>query len=243
MYKKYELKEEEYKELKEYCSQKGVLFFASVFDEDNADMLERIGTCAYKIASCDISHIPLLKHISKKRKPIIMSTGMSTIEEVKEAVEAITSEGNKQIVLTHCVSSYPAEIEESNLKVITTLKKEFGFPVGYSDHTPGWISAIAAVALGAKVIEKHFTIDKKLPGVDHHLSMDPKEMKEMVNNIRVIEKGLGDGKKIITKAEIETRKMARRSVIAKVDIQKGMIITESMIVIKRPGTGIAAKEV
>ena len=243
MYKKYELKEEEYKRLKKCCDEFGLNFFASVFDEENADMLERVGTCAYKIASCDITHIPLIEHIAKKGKPIILSTGMSTLGEVKEAVDAIISKGNKQIVLTHCISSYPAKIEGSNLKSINTLEKEFGFIVGYSDHTSGWLSDIAAVALGAKVIEKHFTIDKKLQGVDHHLSMNPKEMKELVKNVRIVEKGLGNGKKNATKAEIETRKLARRSIIARIDIPRGAVITKEMLVIKRPGTGITPKDI
>ncbi len=242
MYKKYELTEEQYKELKKYCDELGVIFFASVFDEENADMLERVGTEAYKIASCDITHIPMLKHIAKKDKPVIISTGMSTMEEVKEAIKAILSGGNDKIILTHCISSYPAEVDKSNLKTISFLKKKFKFPIGYSDHTPGWLSSIAAVAMGAKVIEKHFTTDKKLPGVDHHLSADVEDMKNMVKNIRLIEKGFGKEEKIVTEAELETRKMARRSLVAKINITKGSKITKDMIIIKRPGCGIAPKD-
>jgi len=241
MYKKYELAEDEYRALRDYCDEKGILFLASVFDEENADLLERVGTCAYKIASCDITHLPMLRYIARKNKPIILSTGMSTLDEVRDAVEAIKSEGNEQIVLTHCISSYPAEIDKSNLRAITTLKEEFGLPVGYSDHTPGEVSAISAVTLGAKLIEKHFTTDKSLPGVDHHLSMDPKDMKQMIDDIHLIEPGLGTGEKVVTEAEKETRAMARRSIISKTDIPAGTTISKEMLIIKRPGTGIAPK--
>ena len=241
MYKKYELSKEQYITLRTYCETKNILFFASVFDEYNADMLEAVGTCAYKIASCDLTHLPLLRHIARKGKPIIMSTGMATLDEVHDAVNAITSEGNDDIVLLHCISSYPAQIAKSNLRVIETLRENFPYPIGYSDHTPGGVSAVAAITLGASVVEKHLTTSKKIPGVDHHLSMEPHEMREMIENIHLIEQGLGTGEKIVTEAEQETRIMARRSIIAKADIPAGAVIVPEMLVIKRPGTGMAPK--
>ncbi len=238
MYKKYELTHGQYLELKKYCNSLGLEFFASVWDEENADMLEKLDGACFKLGSADITHIPLIKHIAKKNKPIIMSTGMATFEEIEEAVNAIKNEGNNQIVLLHCISGYPTKIEDSNLKFIQTLQRKFPFSIGFSDHTPGPFSSVAAVTLGAKVIEKHFTIDKNLEGVDHHLSMNPSEMKQMCDEIRLMEKALGDGTQHLTEKEKETREMARRSIIANVDINKDSIITEEMLVIKRPGTGL-----
>ncbi len=243
MYKKHELTKQQYQELREYTELLGLVFFASVWDEENADMLDELGSACLKIGSADIIHLPLLEHIAEKGKAIIMSTGMATIEEINEAVNAIKSKGNNNIVLLHCISGYPTKIEDSNLKFITTLQEKFPFPIGFSDHTPGLLSSVAAVALGAKVIEKHFTIDKRLPGVDHHLSMDPEEMTMMVQQIRVLEKALGTGQQVLSTKEQETRLLARRSIIAQIDIPAGTIITKDMLVIKRPGTGIKPKEI
>ena len=240
MYKKHELTKEEYKQLKAYCDKLGLVFFGSVWDEDNADMLEEVGGAIFKIGAADITHLPMLEHIAKKNKPIILSTGMSTIDEVKEAADVITKHTDK-LILLHCVSAYPAKAEDANMLAMLTLKKEFGFPVGFSDHTPDVLTDTVAVALGANVIEKHFTTDKKLPGVDHHLSFDPNDMKKMIEEVRLVEKMLGTNKKIITESEKETRMMARRSIIAKVDIPKGTVITKDMLIIKRPGTGILPK--
>jgi len=241
MYKKYELSKEEYVHLREYSESLGLIFFASVWDEENADLLEEVGGSCFKFGSADITHLPLLKHVAKKGKPIIMSTGMATFEEIDEATAAIREEGNDQIILLHCISGYPTKIEDSNLKLILSLNMRHKYPVGFSDHTPGPFSSIGAVTLGAKVIEKHFTIDKNLSGVDHHLSMNPEEMKTMVNQIRLMEKALGTGQQILSEPEKETRIMARRSIIAKVDIPIGTKITKDMLVIKRPGTGIKPK--
>jgi N-acetylneuraminate synthase/N,N'-diacetyllegionaminate synthase len=240
MYKKHELTKEQYKQLKKYCDKLGLVFFASVWDEDNIDLLEDVGGEIFKFGSMDITHLPMLEYAAKKDKPIMLSTGMSTIDEVKEAVEVITKHTDK-LILLHCISAYPAKAEDANMLSMLSLK-QFGFPIGFSDHTPDVLTDTVAVALGANVIEKHFTIDKKLPGVDHHLSLNPKEMKRMVDEIRLTEKMLGSKEKIITESEKETRMMARRSVIAKVKIPSGTIITKDMLIIKRPGTGLPPKE-
>lgn len=243
MYKRHELTKEKYVELKNYCQELGLIFFASVWDEDNADLLEEIGGACFKIGSADITYLPLLKHIARKGKPIIMSTGMATLEEIQEAVDAIKDEGNNSMILLHCISGYPTKIEESNLKFISTLRSKFPYPIGFSDHTPGPFSSVGAVTLGASVIEKHFTLDKSLPGVDHHLSMNPSEMKTMVDQIQLMQKALGIGEFILTPSEQETRKMARRSVIAKKRIPRGVQVSKEMLVVKRPGTGILPKEI
>jgi N-acetylneuraminate synthase/N,N'-diacetyllegionaminate synthase len=240
MYKKYELTKEQYDELKRHADRRGVVFFASVWDEENADLLEQVGGEVFKVGSADITHLPMLDHIARKQKPIILSTGMSTMDEIREAVDAIKKHHAK-LALLHCISSYPAKAEDAHLRSMQTLGKEFGCPVGFSDHTPGVVVDVTAVALGAKIIEKHFTIDKQLPGVDHHLSLDPKELREMVDAIRLVESTLGRSEKHVTAAEQETRRMARRSVIAKVDIPAGTVITKDMLVVKRPGTGLAPK--
>jgi len=240
MYKKHEFTKEQYRQLKKYCDKLGLVFFASVWDEENADLLEDVGGEIFKFGSMDITHLPLLEHVAKKDKPIMLSTGMSTIDEVKEAVEVITRHTDK-LMLLHCVSAYPAKAEDANMRSMLQLK-QFGFPIGFSDHTPDVLTDTVAVALGANIIEKHFTVDKKLPGVDHHLSLNPKEMKRMVDEIRLTEKMLGSQEKIITESEKETRMMARRSVIARVDIPQGTKITNEMLIIKRPGTGLHPRE-
>jgi N,N'-diacetyllegionaminate synthase len=240
MYKKYELTKEQYLELRKYAENLGLVFFASVWDEENADLLEAVGGQIFKTGAQDLTHLPLIEHIAKKNKPVILSTGMSTIDEIKEAVDTVRKY-NDNLVILHCVSSYPAKAEDTNLRSMITLMDTFNCPVGFSDHTPDILTDVAAVAIGAKVIEKHFTIDKSLPGVDHHLSFDPAEMKAMVQSIRAVEQMLGSREKKVVPSEEETRRMARRSLIAKVMIPKGVVITKDMIVIKRPGTGLAPK--
>lgn len=241
MYKKHELTESQYKELKSYCDKLGIIFFASVWDEDSADLLERVGGELFKIGSADLTYIPLLRHVAKKGRPIILSTGMATTDEIHEAVDTIKSYGNNNILLLHCVSGYPTKIEDANILVIETLKQEFDFPLGLSDHTETILSSILAVALGAKVIEKHFTIDKKLPGVDHHLSLDPEQFKDLVVNVRLAEKALGTKEKRVLAAEKETRGLARRSIVACENIPQGTVISDGMVTCKRPGGGIQPK--
>lgn len=241
MIKKLELTGRDFEELGAYAQRKGIIFLSSPFDNGSVDLVEKLGVPAFKVGSGEITNFPLLKHIARKKKPIILSTGMSTLSEVAEALEIIRNEGVAEIILLHCVSSYPTKMEDMNLKAMATLKQAFGLPVGLSDHTLGITIPIAAVALGACVIEKHFTLDKNLSGPDHKASLEPGELKEMVAAIRDVEKALGNGVKRPTMEEAENKKVVRRSITAKVDIAKGTVITEEMLAIKRPGTGLEAK--
>ena len=238
MIKMLELTEYNFRELADYAKKKGILFLSSPFDKESVNLLDKVNVPAFKIASGEITNFPLLKHIAKKKKPIILSTGMATLGEVEEALNVIRSEGVEDVILLHCVTSYPTKKDDVNLRVIETLKHTFKLPVGFSDHTLGITVPIAAVALGACMIEKHFTLDMNLPGPDHKASLEPDELKEMVQAIRGVEKSLGDGLKRPTKTEEEIKRIARRSVVAKVDILKGTAITEDMLDLKRPGTGI-----
>ncbi|MBO8161754.1 MAG: N-acetylneuraminate synthase [Thermosipho sp. (in: Bacteria)] len=241
MIKKLELSEEEFRELYRYAKSKGIIFLSTPFDFESADFLEDLGVPAFKVSSTDLTNLPFLEYIAEKGKPIILSTGMGTLGEIEEAINTIKDVGNEDIVLLHCITSYPVKFESLNLRTIQTLKEAFKLPVGFSDHSLGIYAPIAAVALGAVVIEKHFTLDKNLPGPDHKASLNPEELKEMIKWIRLIEKALGDGIKRPTPKEIEIRKVARRSIVAKVDIPKGATITKNMITFKRPGTGLPPK--
>jgi N,N'-diacetyllegionaminate synthase len=243
MIKKLELTESDFEELFNYARARGMIFLSSPFDKGSVDLLDRLGVPAFKVGSGEITNLPLLKHIAQKKKPVILSTGMSTLGEIEEALRIIQWEGVKDIILLHCVSCYPAKMEDMNLKAMETLKYAFKLPVGLSDHTIGITVPIAAVALGASVIEKHFTLDRNLPGPDHRASLDPAELKQMVQAIRDMEKALGDGIKRPTKEEGENKKAARRSIVARVDIPEGTIIVGEMLAIKRPGIGIEPKHV
>ena len=240
MIKKLELSPDEFWEIAKYAEDKGIIFLSSPFDSESVDLLDEIDIPAFKIASGEITNFPLLKCIAKKQKPVILSTGMSTIGEVEEALNLI-EKYNDDIILMHCLTNYPAKKEDANLNVIKTLEYAFKRPVGFSDHTSGIEMSVAAVALGSCVIEKHFTIDKNLPGPDHKASLEPHELSEMVKAIRNIEKGLGNGIKKPTDDEIKIKKLVRKSIVAKEDILKGSILTEEMLEIKRPGTGIEPK--
>jgi N-acetylneuraminate synthase/N,N'-diacetyllegionaminate synthase len=243
MIKKLELTEEDFMELTDYAKEKKILFLSSPFDKESVGLLEEITVPAFKVASGEITNFPLLRYIAKKGKPIILSTGMATLGEVEEALNVIRSEGVEDVILLHCVSNYPARIEDVNLRVMETLTQAFKLPVGFSDHTLGITVPIAAVASGACVIEKHFTLDRNLPGPDHKASLEPNELREMVKSIRDVEKALGDGIKQPTTREEEIKKIARRSIVAKMDISEGAIITEEMLDVKRPGMGIEPKYV
>jgi len=241
MIKKLELEERDFMELFDYAHRKGIIFLSSPFDKRSVDLLDKLGVPAFKIASGEITNLPLIKYIAQKGKPIILSTGMSTMAEIKEALQVINDEGTRDIVLLHCISSYPAKTEDVNLKAMETLRHEFKLPVGLSDHSLGITIPIAAVALGACVIEKHFTLDKSLPGPDHQASLEPEELKQMIKAIREVEKAMGDGNKMPTEEEKQIQKVARRSIVSRVDIPQGTIITEEMLAIKRPGTGLEPK--
>jgi len=239
--KRMELKYDDFLKLKEYCDKKGILFLSTPHTEGAVDFLEPL-VPAYKIGSGDLTNIPVLEKIAKKGKPIILSTGMANLKEVKDAVKAIKRAGNSRIVLLHCTTNYPCPIEEVNLKAMLTLKKEFNLPVGYSDHTEGIVVPAAAVALEARVIEKHFTLDNRLIGPDHKASLEPNKLKEMVVAIRKTEQVLGIEKKIPTDSENRIKNAVRKSIAAEMDIRKGTRITRAMLAIKRPGTGILPKD-
>jgi N-acetylneuraminate synthase/N,N'-diacetyllegionaminate synthase len=235
--KSYELKYEDFEELKKYCDNKGIIFLSTPHSFDAINFLDDLVT-AYKFGSGDLTNIPALKHAAKKDKPIILGTGMSTIYEIKQAVNAIKSEGNDKIIALHCTTNYPCPIEEVNLNAMLTMKEELECLVGYSDHTLGIMIPILATAMGANVIEKHFTLDKNLPGPDHKASLDPDELKKMISEIRETELVLGSFDKKPTASEEKIKQVTRKSLIAKNNISKGTTITKDLIDIKRPGTGI-----
>ncbi len=239
--KSLELGFDEHKALFDLCNNLGIKFLSSPFDEESSNFLDDLGIYAFKIASSELTNLPLIKHIAKKNKPIILSTGMSTIKEIEEAVTIIKNHNNQNLTLLHCVSSYPADPEDVNLLAIKTMHNIFKVDVGYSDHSLGIDIPIGAVVLGSTVIEKHFTLDNNMDGPDHKLSLSVNDFKEMVNRIRIIEKALGTGIKEPTEKEIIIKDRARKSLVAQVDILKGSTILESSISIRRPGMGIAPK--
>lgn len=242
MIRKLEISFEDFVKLKKYCDKKEIMFLSTPFGHQSIDFLYDL-VDIYKIPSGEIINYPYLKHIAAKNKPIIMSTGMANLGEVEEAINTIRSVNSEAKILSllHCTTNYPTPYEEVNLKAMQTLAAAFKLPVGYSDHTLGIEVPVAAVAMGAKIIEKHFTLDKKLPGPDHRASLEPDELKEMVKAIRNIKMALGDGIKKPNDSEIEIMKVVRRSLIAARDIRAGETIKESDITIKRPGTGILPK--
>lgn len=243
LYKQFELPKKVYPKLTALAKKLEVIFFSTPFDEDNADFLESLGVPLFKIASGDLTHLPLIKHVAKKGKPVIISTGMGTIEEIKSAINTCYLAGNKKLIVLHCTSNYPTDPENANLNAIITLQKTFpDIPIGFSDHTRDNFAPYAAIAMGASVLEKHFTTDKNLPGVDQHFSMDPKQLGDLVRGIRTIESAKGSFKKGPLKSEATTLKLARRSIIAIVDIPAGKVIKKEMLAIKRPGTGIKPKD-
>ncbi|MFW9777503.1 MAG: N-acetylneuraminate synthase [Candidatus Heimdallarchaeota archaeon] len=241
MLKSLELTSSEFTTLAKHAEKTGIMFLSTPFDQESADFLETLEIAAYKISSGDLTNLPMLKHIARKAKPMILSTGMGDIGEVNSAISTITQAGLKEIILLHCVTSYPAPLESLNLKAITTLREAFDFPVGFSDHTTDVLAPVIARALGACVIEKHFTLDKNLPGPDHKTSLTPQILEEMITTIRKVELALGDGIKKPAEIEIGLKSIVQRSIVAKADISVGKILEENMLDVKRPGTGIAPK--
>lgn len=239
MLRKLELSYEEHVILKKYCKKKGILFISTPFDFESVDLLEKLNINLYKISSGDLTNIPFLRYIARLNKPMIVSTGMANLGEVEKAVEEIKKVGNNNIILLQCTSNYPTNYEDVNLNAMITLKNAFKLPIGYSDHTKGIEVSMAAVAMGAEVIEKHFTLDKSMEGPDHKASLNPIELKEMISSIRNIERALGDGTKKCNKSEESTRKVARKSIVAKNDIRRGQTVSYDNITFKRPGDGLS----
>lgn len=239
MCKKLMLPDEEYPELVDYCNKKGIEFLSTPFDCESVDFLASLGVRQWKIPSGEITHFPLLVHIAKRGEPVILSTGMSTIEEIRDAISVLAENGANDITVLQCNTEYPTPFEDANITAMNTLKKEFGCNVGYSDHTFGITAPIAAVALGATVIEKHFTLDRHMPGPDQSASLEPDELKTMVKMIRETELSLGDGEKKPSDSELKNKDIARKSIVAKKLIKAGEVFSEENITCKRPGNGIS----
>ena len=241
MLKKLELDREAHEELIRHCNHKGIRFLSTAFDHPSIDLLNELNIPLYKVPSGEITNLPYLRHIGRMGKPVILSTGMATLKEVEDAINILRESGTPkgEITVLHCNTSYPTPMEDVNLKGMLTIRDELEVKVGYSDHTLGIEIPIASVAMGASVIEKHFTLDRGMEGPDHKASLDPCELKAMVNAIRNIENALGDGVKRPSSSEMKNKSVARKSIVAARDILEGEILTKEDLVVKRPGTGIS----
>ena len=237
-----ELSTETLRALQAHAAARGIVFFSTPFDEASADTLAGLGVPMFKIPSGEITNLPLLRHIAAKGKPIILSTGMSTLDEVAQALTAISDVADVPVAILHCLSAYPAPVGEVNLRAMDALRDRFGRPVGLSDHTLGVEIALAAVARGAVMVEKHLTLDKNLPGPDHRASLEPAEMAALVRGIRNVEAALGDGVKRPMPSELDTLRVARKSLVAARAIRAGEELVKDAVAVKRPGTGISPAE-
>lgn len=242
MITKYHLTNEQHKELKDYCVEKGVDFCSTPFSLEEVDLLNDLGVTYFKVASMDINNLELLRYMASFQKPMILSTGMSTLSEIEKAMETVRSQGNNQISLLHCISIYPPENKDIHLNNITMLRETFNCPVGLSDHSIGFSVPLAAVALGACIIEKHFTSDKSLPGWDHAISADPFEMEVICRESKVISEALGSYQRVVSKAEQEKKVKFRRSVVVKESLPEGHQLKPEDLLYKRPGRGISPEE-
>lgn len=241
MLKKLELTPRQHEELIAYCQQKGVRFLSTAFDLESIEYLHSLNLGLWKIPSGEITNYPYLKKIAQYGEPVIMSTGMCSMDDVEQALNVLLKNGltKEQITLLHCNTEYPTPMQDVNLKAMLQLRDKFGVKVGYSDHTKGIEVPIAAVAMGADVIEKHFTLDRTLPGPDHKASLEPNELNAMVDAIRNIEQALGDGQKHVSVSEEKNMAIARKSIVASKDIKRGELLTEENLTTKRPGSGIS----
>lgn len=238
MLRKLELSEADFRKLLDECHKNNILFLSTPFDEDSADFLASLDMEAYKISSGEITNLPFLAYVARKGRPLIVSTGMSYLNEVDLAVRTIQTAGNHDLVLLHCTSNYPADPADVNLRAMATLEQAFQVPVGFSDHTMGTEIPLAAVAMGASVIEKHFTLDRSLPGPDHQASLEPAELGALVKGVRKVEASLGHGRKEPVEREANTAAVARKSIVARLDIPAGTILNEKHFMMMRPGTGL-----
>ncbi|MDR1658499.1 MAG: N-acetylneuraminate synthase [Deltaproteobacteria bacterium] len=242
MVRRLELSEDSHHELVELCQLLGLEFLSTPFDLESAGMLDRLGLRSFKVSSGDMTNVPLLRFLASLGRPVIISTGMGEMEEIRSCVDIMLTAGlaTEKLTLLHCTTSYPTTFEEANILAITTLQKEFPqLAIGFSDHTQGIEASLAAVALGAKVIEKHFTLDKSLPGPDHRASLEPPELISLVSGIRRVEQALGDGRKRSLKTEKANISVARKSIVAARDIEAGEVLTEDNLTTKRPGDGLS----
>ncbi|WP_299798802.1 N-acetylneuraminate synthase [uncultured Maribacter sp.] len=241
MLQRLELSKENHLVLIEYCKTKNIRFLSTAFDLDSIDFLHQLNIDLWKVPSGEITNLPYLRKLGSLGKPVIISTGMAEMQEIDDAIKVIISAGtdSDNITVLHCNTEYPTPMHDVNLTAMNTIKNVFNVPVGYSDHTLGIEIPIAAVALGAKVIEKHFTLDKTMEGPDHKASLEPFELKAMVHAIRNIELAMGNGIKVPSPSETKNKPIARKSIVANTDIFKGEVFNESNLTIKRPGTGIS----
>lgn len=238
--KRVELSPDQHRELKAEAERRGILFFSTPFSREAADLLEELGVPAFKIGSGEMTNWPLLRHVARKGKPVILSTGMSTLAEVADSVDVVKAL-NPDLILMQCTSTYPARYEDVNLPVIRIYRERFGCPVGLSDHSPGIYTALGAAALGASVLEKHFTLDRRWPGPDQQASIEPSDLHELVRGARAIKAAMGNAK-VVFPEEVAVQRMARESVVTLVDLRPGDVITPEMVWVKRPGTGIPARD-
>ena len=238
MLKQLELSFDEFVSLKEYCDRKGICFLSTPFDFESIEFLNSIEMPFWKIPSGEVTNYPYLVALAKTGKPVVMSTGMCEMQEIEDAIAVLRENGTSDIKLLHCNTEYPTPYEDVNLRAMKTLRDAFGVEVGYSDHTKGIEVPIAAVAMGATVIEKHFTLDRNMEGPDHKASLEPQELKQMVESIRHIEAALGSGDKKPSPSEKKNMAVARKSIVAAKRIKAGDILTEENITVKRPGNGI-----
>lgn len=241
MLKKLELSEQDHQVLMAYCKEKGIRFWSTAFDFDSIDYLHSLNLGLWKIPSGEITNYPYIKKIAQYHEPVILSTGMCEMSDISAAMNVLQKYGvqKNQITILHCNTEYPTPYEDVNLLAMQQIQKEYDVAVGYSDHTKGIEVPIAAVALGASVIEKHFTLDRNMEGPDHKASLEPDELKDMVSGIRNIEKAIGNGKKAVSGSERKNIAIARKSIVAACPIKKGEFLTEENLTVKRPGTGIS----
>ncbi|MBI5134706.1 pseudaminic acid synthase [Candidatus Uhrbacteria bacterium] len=242
LYRKVELPREWLPRLTEYAKQRDIMFAATPFDEDAVDALEAIDAPFYKIASYEITHLPLIRYTAQTGKPLILSTGMATIEEIRDAVEAVEQTGNTQYALLHCGVGYPPPMNDLHLAAMDVMREQFMCPIGYSDHTIGLTIPIAAVARGASIYEKHFTLDRNLPGPDHKFALEPAELAAMVRGIRDVEQAIGRPQKCVAESELTYYRRGRRSIFTNRAIKKGDIIKREMLSIVRPALGLLPKD-
>lgn len=243
MFKRYELPEDVWGELRDHCAERGVVFFSTPTSEEGVSELERLASPLLKNGSDYLGHLPLIRRMARSGIPTVLSTGMATLEEVRAAVEAFRGAGGRDLVLLHCTSSYPTPPEEANLRQIPALAAEFGVPVGFSDHTDGWLAAAASVAMGSCFLEKHFTLDRDLPGPDHRFSSDPEELRALVEAVRTVETMLGSSEVGYSPSEELARRDYRLSCVAAADLQAGHVLAEADIEFRRPGYGVPPGEV
>ncbi len=239
MLKKLELRFDQFAELKRYCDEKGVLFLSTPFDFDSIAFLDTLALPVFKIPSGEITNLPYLQAVAETHRDVILSTGMAELAEVEAALSALRRYGAGDIALLHCTTEYPTPMREVNLRAMETLRKAFSLPVGYSDHTAGIEVSVAAAALGACILEKHFTLDRNMEGPDHKASLEPDELAALVRSVRNVEAALGDGDKKPTPSEARNRPVARKSIVAACDIRAGETFTAENLTVKRPGSGIS----